>query len=240
MSLLLLTQRQRPVYSQRVTGVHDEEPAPYVVPLNVEGTEVLSFDTSQQGGWAAYFSEDVGLPERLWVLLRIGPIAKPPASAPLEVREMHFAVAPDSTGFSSGVFRNIPVLRIEAAINHPLHREQLLPLCYPPNMVEAIWPGGVRYRLPPDGPVKPRRLRLKISDPGGYRKPDEFYRQVADRYLWLAAISSRPAQELAEANDMPVATVHRWIREAKVRGLLLIPPHRGEPPQEYWRRSQGG
>jgi hypothetical protein len=197
-----------------------------VIPLNVEGTELLSFDTSRLGGWATYFSEGIGLPNSLQVLLRIGPTVKPATGAPLEVREMHFVVAPDSTGFSSGAFRDIPVMRIEAAVNQPTHREVLLPLVAPQNMLEYTSPGGVRYRVRPDAPVRPRRPRLRIADPGGYRKPDEFYRQVAERYLWLAAITPRPAQELAEANDMPVPTVHRWIREAKARGLLLLPSHR--------------
>ena len=45
-------------------------------------------------------------------------------------------------------------------------------------------------------------------------------------YTWPRS-APRPAQELAEANHVPVATVHRWIREAKVRRLLLLPAHRG-------------
>lgn len=207
----------------------EAEPEPYVVPLDVEGTEVLSFDTSRLGGgWASYFSDHVGLPHPLGVLMRVGPTAKPADAAPLEVRELHVVVAPDSAGFSSGAFRGLPIMRVEAAVNQPVHREVLLPLVGLPDLATGTTLGGVRFRLRPEVPVKPpRRPRLNIVDPGGYRKPDGFYRQVADRYLWLAAVSPRPAQELAEANDMPVATVHRWVREAKARGLLLLPSHRG-------------
>jgi transposase len=35
-----------------------------------------------------------------------------------------------------------------------------------------------------------------------------------------------PAQTIAEANGVPVTTVHRWIREARRRGSL--PPARGK------------
>ncbi|AVH57768.1 hypothetical protein C4B68_20575 [Streptomyces dengpaensis] len=67
-------------------------------------------------------------------------------------------------------------------------------------------------------------LRLEI--PEGYRKPDTFYADVAERFLQAAAISPRPGQDLAEANDVKPTTVHRWIREAKARGLLALPGDR--------------
>jgi hypothetical protein len=88
-------------------------------------------------------------------------------------------------------------------------------------------PGAAGFRTPPADPPAVERRSLTIDDPGGYRKPDEFYRHVADLYLHLAAVSGRPAHELAQANNVPVATVHRWIREAKTRQILLLPAHRG-------------
>ena len=45
----------------------------------------------------------------------------------------------------------------------------------------------------------------------------------ADAYLAQATISNRPAQELAEANDVPTSTAHRWLKEARARGLLRLP-----------------
>ena len=53
-----------------------------------------------------------------------------------------------------------------------------------------------------------------------------FRSRVAELFLTLASISSRPAQELAEANGIKPATVHRWISEAKSRGLLALPSER--------------
>lgn len=53
---------------------------------------------------------------------------------------------------------------------------------------------------------------------------DDFYRRVAAAYSALARQLSRPAAELAEANDLPVTTVHSWIKQARRRGFL--PPGR--------------
>ncbi len=85
----------------------------------------------------------------------------------------------------------------------------------------------LRYLTPPPRTPPLDRRSLTIFDPGGYRKPDAFYRHVADLYTHLAAVSARPAHKLAEANNVPAATVHRWIREAKARRILLLPAHRG-------------
>lgn len=61
---------------------------------------------------------------------------------------------------------------------------------------------------------------MRFQRPGG-RAPDDFYQGVADAFLWLiAAGSHRPAAELASRNGLPVTTVHRWVKEARRRGLL--------------------
>jgi DNA-directed RNA polymerase specialized sigma24 family protein len=68
-----------------------------------------------------------------------------------------------------------------------------------------------------------RRLRrsiLKLRIPTDRRKPDAFYARVARGYSALAAEHRRPAAELAEINGVPVTTVHRWVKEARARGLL--------------------
>lgn len=240
MPALTITQQGR--YCQPVTNVRDLEPAPYVIPLNLDGTELLSFNTVEPGGWAAYFSEAT---KSAYVLVRVGPEAGLPsmpvvqdgrvdlqapadhaAGQALEVRELRVAVFPQTAGFASSLLREIPFTRIEAAVNHPTHRQALARLVLPANAVGlGNMPEGTRYLLKPE-PVRPTMPGLQIDDPGGYRKPDDFYRTVADVYLSLAAVSARPAQELAEANGTPVATVHRWVREAKARGVLKLPAHR--------------
>jgi hypothetical protein len=51
-------------------------------------------------------------------------------------------------------------------------------------------------------------------------KGDDFYRFVGEVYGKAAVVSTRPAAELAKAWEVPVTTVHRWVREARRRGHL--------------------
>jgi len=84
-------------------------------------------------------------------------------------------------------------------------------------------------------PVDERGLgpSLRLQVPSARKRPDSFYQQVAERFLWLTEKGRKPAVELAEANGVPVTTVHRWVKEARRRGILPA-VHRGEgsPPGE--------
>jgi hypothetical protein len=71
-----------------------------------------------------------------------------------------------------------------------------------------------------------RRRSARLTVPQGSRKPDSFYRRVAEIYSALAVHSTRPAAELAEANGVPPTTAHRWVKEARKRGFLA-PGHKG-------------
>lgn len=66
--------------------------------------------------------------------------------------------------------------------------------------------------------VTPAALRLRI--PETRRKPDSFYKAVAKAFTAANRGSDRPAALIAEVNDVPVSTVHRWVKEARRRGLL--------------------
>lgn len=189
------------------------EPDPYLIALSEDGLEALSLDMADGPRWAAYHSPETKA-ENATVLLRVdGPL-----SGPLSIRELRAANA------SSTLLRAIPFMRIEAAINHPEHRAALAG-GLKHAAIDGHAPGGTRYLNPPGSAVIAPQ-DLAVTDPGGYRKPDSFYRHVADRYLQRAAVSARPALDIAEANGVPAATVHRWIREAKARGLLVLPTHR--------------
>jgi hypothetical protein len=218
-------------YRQSVASTR-VEPAPYLIPLSFDGSEVLSVDASSPArGWAAYLSPTV-TQLGTTVVLRITP--QPPPATPagggtdtaLEVRELRVTAGESSTGFASSLLREIPILRIEAAINQSTHRRRIAAYLAGAGAHIDQVPGGTRYHRPPARRPAIRRRSLAVEDPGGYRKPDAFYRHVADLYLHLAAVTARPAHELAEANNVPVATVHRWIREAKARRILLLPAHR--------------
>jgi hypothetical protein len=111
---------------------------------------------------------------------------------------LHIAALRVDGRVSAEVLRTIPVGRIEAAANAQLH-----------------------HRAPPPPARRPRsRIRASLrTDPvAGY--PDEFYDAVATVYRQLATTSSRPVAVLAEANDVPVTTARRWVKETRRRGLL--------------------
>jgi hypothetical protein len=211
-------------YISDMTNIRDEQPEPLTVPLSTNGRETLTFDIGGLSGWAAYHS-DITQQRDAIVLLRFSAVSKDP-DAPIEIQELR--VAAQGGAFSSPMLRTIPLSRITAAVNRPAVLTDIRPLLpTATNMVQAGRTPGSRmwaYILPPRTPVKLRPPKLKIKDPGGRRKPDEFYRRVADIYLAQATISDRAAKDIAEANSHPSATtVHRWLKEARSRGLLKLP-----------------
>lgn len=107
---------------------------------------------------------------------------------------------------SAEALRSVPVGRIEAAANAQLH---------------------------PERPPQPRRRKTDARIPETFRSnavrgyPDAFYDSVASAYRTLVASTPRPVSELAYANDVPVTTAQRWVKEARRRGLLA-PGHPGK------------
>lgn len=75
-------------------------------------------------------------------------------------------------------------------------------------------------------PVTPA-VRELVGDavPAGKKRPDSFYQAVAEWYSALAAETNRPATAIAEAFiaeglQVPVTTVHRWVKRARELGFL--------------------
>lgn len=104
---------------------------------------------------------------------------------------------------SADLLRAIPAGRIEAAANALLHSSGL---------------------PAPSGARRSARIaaRLRANAVQGY--PDAFYDAVAAAYRSLVTTSSTPIGDLAAANEVPVTTAQRWVREARRRGKL--PPGR--------------
>ncbi|MET9099589.1 hypothetical protein [Streptomyces antibioticus] len=50
--------------------------------------------------------------------------------------------------------------------------------------------------------------------------PDAFAERVAGYYRMFSELSSKPAKMISVTSDVPLATVHGWIREARLRGKL--------------------
>ena len=139
-------------------------------------------------------------------------------------------------GVSASALRAVPLAKIEAAVNRPetaelirgkMQEEWAMP---EPEFV------ALRNRLASTAPAK---LDLSVwplpfaqlEIPTTHKKPDEFYRRVAEAYQTLAGMDRRPAVILAQKNRVPVTTVHRWVKEARARGFLA-PGRRLTPRQE--------
>ncbi|SDD18284.1 hypothetical protein SAMN05216174_10877 [Actinokineospora iranica] len=52
------------------------------------------------------------------------------------------------------------------------------------------------------------------------KDPRAFYSQFAQVYIMAATESKRPSAVIAEESGVPVATVRRWVKEARARGFL--------------------
>ena len=199
---------------------------PYVIPLSLDGTESISFETRQFSGWASYISDGFNQ-ARAVLLLHIGPCDNGP-DAPYAILQVRLMTLQPVDFPGSSLLRLIPWERIEAAVNQPSRRPVLADFITPrapqhPSSGPHENLGDWVFSRPTE-PLPEPNLHLEI--PEGYRKPDAFYADVAERFLQAAAISPRPAQDLAEANNVKPTTVHRWIREAKARGLLALPGDR--------------
>lgn len=189
-------------------------------------------------GWAAYFS-DVVEEANAQVLVRFGVAGNTPlgtvdpaAADPLVVHETVVRVGADGGTATAALVREIPLARLEAAAN--LYLAQLPRPVSPEAFPFLI--SGQSVQVPGFFPREPwtnrpaagrrRGPSLKLRIPSGQKRPDSFYQQVAERYLWLTSQGKGPADELAAANDVPASTVHRWVREARRRGIL-VPGQRG-------------
>jgi hypothetical protein len=121
--------------------------------------------------------------------------------------------------------RGFPIAEAEAAANGPL-RDKLL--AHLDEKVEVVFQkaSGEASRSPGrvGRPVSIHPSASSLSVPKTRPYPDEFYAAVADLYKRDASVSHRPAAWIAEQNGVSVAQVHRWVAEARRRGLL--PPGR--------------
>lgn len=212
-----------------------QNPAPYVIYTAIDGSESLSFAPVAGKGWAKFNSADTRA-TGVWVLLRFGRQGHGWAlDEPIQIRELQIIAREGRKLGGSTLSREIPFRRLEAAVNRPDHAEAMRELIPSDGLFTDHMPLGgdrqVDWLGEPEA-ERQQRPRLKLRVPTGYRKPDAFYALVADRFLWLATMSERPAQQLAEANNVPPSTVHRWIREARARGLLQLPTYRGDAEHE--------
>jgi len=133
-------------------------------------------------------------------------------------------IVPESGTIDAGVLRSIPTGRIEALANQPTMSEVLR---------EAIAQHGgeadqrdwvtraERAAADPTGALAAlQRGPLRVRGARERSKPDGFYAKVAELYSRASYFEGSPAQAIADANNVPVTTVHGWVKEARRRGLL--------------------
>jgi hypothetical protein len=212
--------------------------------LWVGDDEALRFpprgDPYERSGWAAHFSNAVREADaqvfiRFGLAGNVGFDSVPnEMKMPLVVHETVVRVGANGGTATGSLVRDVPFARLEAAANLRLSRLPARPTDgdypfvnldgrtqAPPPVMNATW-----YQ-PPERGRRPRRPSLRLRIPAGHKKPDHFYERVAELYLWLSTQAGRPANELADANNVPVTTVHGWVKEARRRGFLL-PGQRGK------------
>jgi hypothetical protein len=169
------------------------------------------------GGWIAFANHDV--PD--WVYVRV----QENEHGRLVITELYLA----RERVDSAALRALPLGRIEALANSSPFAED----------IRAKLNGAPRPDVEPLSPEpRPRWESREIISPTPHlrhlavpkgTKQDKFYKEAAELYAELATVSRRPAADLAERSGVAVASVHRWIAEARRRGYL--------PPAERGRRG---
>ncbi len=69
-------------------------------------------------------------------------------------------------------------------------------------------------------PARTIRIDAGLPVPTNGRYGDAFYQAVAEVYLQLLRYVRSPAGAIADANNVPVSTAHRWIKIARARKYL--------------------
>ncbi len=154
---------------------------------------------------------------------------------PARIRVSQITVVPDDgQPVTEAMLRAIPMAEIE------LHLVMLASVTIRP------LPGDVGSELSADLVMRPARVkgydpaaleryfgdeppvplgsvipgRTGLSRPPGGRLTDQYLRDVAAVYLAAIRAKRPPAPAVAEAAGVPVRTVHRWIADARARGIL--------------------
>lgn len=165
---------------------------------------------------------------------------------------VHTVVMDSDSPISTHIWRDVPFKSVEEVANNlhgilgatgwnPLREELLKPAAGEPVGIEQLERhfGTEEELASMDGPNPvisnnmailvggtgtPGEAPPPLSKPDG-RITDEFLTSLARTYQWLVASKeTAPATVIAEQTGAPVATVRRWIVNARQRGML--PPGR--------------
>jgi hypothetical protein len=168
------------------------------------------------GGWVLAVTDDV---EAL-VQFREAPDGRLVPGAVL----IHAPTAEGRRPVSGADLREFPLYAVEAIANGELRERITNRLYLTMNLVfEGSGTGPTRQAGGSEAET-PGTADLSLEVPDTRPYPDGFYASVARRYIDALMFGGTPAKLIAEANDIPLNTVHRWVGEARKRGHL--PPGR--------------
>ncbi|MFD9445918.1 hypothetical protein ACFWBR_35010 [Streptomyces sp. NPDC060006] len=155
---------------------------------------------------------------------------------------VHTVVMGSDKPISTHVWRYVPFGAVEEVANlrgslfHNALMEQATEKLLRLKDLEGYFEEPERTENPPGGGAQPR-LYLDVDNskeegfkPDSLARPegritDEFLTDLGTMYRWLVASgNTAPATAIAEQTGAPVATVRRWIGNARERGFL--PPGR--------------
>ncbi len=156
---------------------------------------------------------------------------------------IYMATVSTAAPLTETVWRSVPLAEVEmhlaalSAVTSPEIDRTLDELVRPVD-VEGYSPEALeRYfaetdPLPVKGHIPGRTFvagqpltdRISLAKPPDGRLSDDFLRDLASLYLAAVEAKKAPAPVIAEAVNVPVRTVHRWVAEARRRGFL--PPAR--------------
>lgn len=116
------------------------------------------------------------------------------------------------------MLRAIPLTDLEYQLNAPLRARALAALRGEP-ADETEGPAEMHAAVVAEGGYQ-RRAAVRVRPPKKAPYPDAFYKRVAAAYNRLVADGQQPAPIIAEANGVPISSVHGWVKEARRRGAL--------------------
>lgn len=127
----------------------------------------------------------------------------------------------DAERVSGELLRDMPLGRIETVINAMLRDGSCSP-SESDRLTNSLHVELTRLRsaLPQRQDDEPGHPRARLQRPPAAGGGEEFYAQVAAAYLETLERTRAVAPALAAEAEVPVATVHRWILEARRRGFL--------------------
>ncbi|MFF0746571.1 hypothetical protein ACFYVL_39900 [Streptomyces sp. NPDC004111] len=175
--------------------------------------------TSDAAGWVCYSTETPGLFAFARLVLD--------SRGQFVVRDL--VVSAEDRMSATGL-QSVKVGQIEREVNawpEPLREALTKAPTTRDGFVESFRVGMVRKGESLSTKIE-QGSRPKLTRPGK-DDPDGFYKLVARAHREAAAQTARPAPVLAEEAGVPVATVRRWIAEARRRGHL--PPGRASSTQ---------